>query len=259
MTPFAQTNLQLYAQIRTLGYAETELARLRAAYELALSLFPDLYRACGKPFVAHLVGTASILAAERVSADVLCGGLLHAAYAQGDFGNGVLGISEAKRSRVRAAVGAETETIVARYSTLPWSPSLAPQIAATAAALPALDRDVILMRLANELEDVIDWGSLYNADAERRLEDLARALPAWIATARAIGRESLASRLSETLAALPDVQIHRALRSDRTRSFHVTRASLRPRWTAVLHTLTSRISSLGRGLASRLGVGARSR
>ena len=259
MTPFAQTNLQLYAQLRTLGYAETELARLRSAYDLALSLFPDLYRACGKPFVAHLVGTASILAAERASVDVLCGGLLHAAYALGDFGNGILGISEVKRSRVRAALGAEVEALVARYTTLPWSPSLAPQIAGTAAALPALDRDEILMRLANELEDLIDWGTLYNADAERRLEDFARALPAWIATARAIGRESLASRLSGTLAALSDVQIPRALRSVRSSSFHVTRASHSPRWATVLHTLTNRIALLGRGLARRLGAGARSR
>lgn len=252
MTPFAQTNLQLYAQLRTLGYAETELARLRSAYELALSLFPDLYRACGKPFVAHLVGTASILAAERSSVDVLCGGLLHAAYALGDFGNGILGISEVKRARVRAALGADVEALVARYTTLPWSPSLAPQIAGTAVALPALDRDVILMRLADELEDLIDWGSLYNADAERRLEDVARALPSWIATARALGREGLASCLVDAQATLPGAAIPRALRTDKARSFHVTRASLSPRWTSVLHALMDRIASLGRGLARRL-------
>jgi (p)ppGpp synthase/HD superfamily hydrolase len=259
VTPFAQTNLQLYAQLRTLGYAEADLVRVRSAYELAVSLFPDLYRACGKPFIAHLVGTASILAVERVSVDVLCGGLLHAAYALGDFGNGILGMSEAKRSRIRAAVGPETETIVARYATLAWSPVLDPQIAATAVSLPVLDRDVILIRLANELEDLIDWGTLHNADAERLREDLARALPAWIATARAIGREGLTSRLSDTLAALPGVRIPRALRTDRTRSFHETRASLSPRWTTVFHTLTHRIASLGRGLAHCLGIGARGR
>jgi (p)ppGpp synthase/HD superfamily hydrolase len=259
VTPFAQTNLQLYEQLGTLGYAETDLAHLRAAYELAVSLFPDLYRASGKPFVAHLVGTASILAAERASANVLCGGLLHAAYALGEFGTGVLGISEAKRSRVRAAVGAEVEALVARYTTLPWSPSLAPQISATAAGLPALDQNVILMRLANELEDLIDWGSLYSADAERRLADIARALPAWIATARAFGRENLASRLSEILAALPGVQVPRALRTDCTRSFQVTRASLSPRWTTVLHMLMDRIASRGRGLAHRLGAAPRNR
>jgi (p)ppGpp synthase/HD superfamily hydrolase len=257
VTPFSQTNLQLYAQLRELGYTEMELSRLRAAYGLAVSLFPDLYRAWGKPFVAHLVGTASILAAERASVDVLCAALLHAAYALGDFGNGVPGISEARRSRVRAAAGAEAEAIVARYTTLPWIPSLAPKVAATVATLPPLDRDVILVRLANELEDLVDWGSLYAADAERRRADLARALPAWITTAQAIGRDGLARRLSDALAALPGVQIPLALRSDQTRSFHVRRGSLRLRWTAVLSRLSHRMISLGRGIAHRLGGGAR--
>ncbi len=254
MTPFAQTNIQLYAQLQTLGYPEADLARIRSAYDLAVSLFPGLYRACGKPFTSHLVGTASILASERASVEVVCAGLIHAAYALGDFGNGLLGISEAKRSKLRAAVGGETEALVARYTTLPWGQDIAPQIATTAAALPPLDRDVVLMRLANELEDLIDWGALYKPVSDHRQPELARSLAVWVATAKALGRESLATRLSETLAALPGVRIPQELRSNQAKSFHVTRASDSSRWTTVVHRLTDRIASLGRGIARRLGA-----
>ena len=253
MTPVAQTNLQLYGQLRGLGYTETDLVSVRAAYQLALRLFPDFYRACEKPFLAHLVGAASILAADRPSIALVCAGLLHSAYILGDFGTGLLGVHEAKRSRLRAAVGPEIEAIVFRYATRPWS-STAPEIARTAAALPPLDRDVVLIRLADELENLVDSGLQYHPDAEHRLQDLALALPAWSATARALGQEHLASRLEEAQAqaALPGLSVARALRSDHDRSFHMPPASLRPRWTTTLRRLGDRIASFRRGVAGRL-------
>jgi (p)ppGpp synthase/HD superfamily hydrolase len=56
---YAQTNLQLYRQLR--DRTDADVALVAAAYELALSLFPRSFRATGKPFLCHLVGTASIL------------------------------------------------------------------------------------------------------------------------------------------------------------------------------------------------------
>jgi len=60
MHRFPQTNLQLYRHLAELGYAAADIASAGRAYELALELFPGTYRGSGKPFLAHLVGTAGI-------------------------------------------------------------------------------------------------------------------------------------------------------------------------------------------------------
>src|SRR5687767_15961282 len=101
---YAQTNLQLYTQLRRAGYTAEQLVPVRAGYDLAMQLFSASFRGSGKPLLAHLVGTASILAAIGQSRDIVLAGLLHAAYALGDFGDGRFGVSEAKRERVRKAV-----------------------------------------------------------------------------------------------------------------------------------------------------------
>ena len=62
MFHFAQTNLQLLSQMQDAGYAAAEVDRVRAAYAAVLPLFAAHFRGSGKPFLAHLVGTASILA-----------------------------------------------------------------------------------------------------------------------------------------------------------------------------------------------------
>ena len=99
MHSYAQTNIQLFNQLRHGGYSNTELSLVRDAYELAMDLFTGRYQPSGKPFVAHVVGTASILASLRLSAQVVAAGLLHNVYEQGDFGNGRNGFSKAKRER----------------------------------------------------------------------------------------------------------------------------------------------------------------
>src|SRR4051812_50130353 len=83
---YAQTNLQLYAQLRRAGAAEQDLALVRAGYDLAMHLCPASFRGSGKPLLAHLVGTASILAAMDQSARVVTAGGLHAGFFFGGFG-----------------------------------------------------------------------------------------------------------------------------------------------------------------------------
>src|SRR5690349_15945772 len=142
MASYPQTNLQLFALLRRSGRAAGDLARLRDAYELAMHLFAGRYRPDGKTFIAHLVGTAGIVAA----------GLLHAAYTEGDFGAS----PRSSRQRVRKAAGSEAEGYVAAYAALRWS---AEAVASLRAGLDDLDesgRCVLLIRLANELEDCLD-------------------------------------------------------------------------------------------------------
>src|SRR5262249_52556405 len=81
----AQTNLRPYEELREAGRPAEELLGARRAYDLAARLFAGQYRATGKPFVAHLVGVASIVARLGERQAVVVAALLHAAYDQGAF------------------------------------------------------------------------------------------------------------------------------------------------------------------------------
>ena len=168
MHHFAQTNIQLTNQLHRDGYSSTELSFVLPTYELTIHLFTGLFRASGKTFISHLVGTASILGSLRVPSKLVAAGLIHAAYTHGDFGNGEKGISEAKRNQVRSVVGKEVEEYVARFTALRWNEEVILAIHDSLDSLGPLDRDVLLIRLANELEEYLDLGILYCGDEKRQ-------------------------------------------------------------------------------------------
>jgi (p)ppGpp synthase/HD superfamily hydrolase len=235
---FPQTNLQLYAHLVDLGYSEQDLATVARSYELSMTLFPGTYRGSGKPFLAHLAGTAGIVATLRARAALVATGLLHAAYTHGEFGNGWRGVSDAKRARVRAAVGPEIEDLVARYTALRWAPASIPAIRARLDAMTALERDVLLIRLANELEDHLDLGILYLGDAPRRLRFMREDLPAAVEMARRLGHPGLAESLTAAFDQIERAAISPVLRRSDAESFRLPFASHRLRLrVAVSHLL----------------------
>lgn len=241
MDRFPQTNLQLYAQLVDLGYSEADLATVARSYELSMNLFPGTYRGSGKPFLAHLAGTAGIVATLRARAALVATGLLHAAYTHGEFGNGWRGVSDAKRARVRAAVGPEIEDLVARYTALRWTPASIPAIRARLDAMTALERDVLLVRLANELEDHLDLGILYLGDAPRRLRFMREDLPAAVEMARRLGHPGLAESLTAAFDQIERAAISPVLRRSDAESFRLPFASHRLRLrVAVSHLLARR-------------------
>ena len=206
---YAQTNLQLYTQLRRLGAGEPDLALARAGYDLSMHLSPASFRGSGKPLLAHLVGTASILASMRQSARIVTAGLLHAAYVFGDFGDGASGITEARRERVRRAVGQDVEDLVARYTRFDWNKTTIPRIRERVDGLTADERDVLVIRLANELEDHLDFGVLYCGNGEKRRDYIRSPLNQSVDMAKMLGLTELAAELdtafTETLnTTLPD-------------------------------------------------------
>lgn len=240
MDPIPQTNLQLYAQLVDLGYSEADLATVARSYELSMTLFPGTYRGSGKPFLAHLVGTAGIVATLRARAALVATGLLHAAYTHGEFGNGWRGVSDAKRARVRAAVGPEIEDLVARYTALRWTPASIPAIRARLDAMTALERDVLLVRLANELEDHLDLGILYLGDARRRLRFMREDLPAAVEMARRLGHPGLAESLTAAFDQIERAAISPVLRRSDAESFRLPFASHRLRLRVAISHLLAR-------------------
>lgn len=215
----AQTNLQLYRQIIEQGVSSSDLAAVRRAHDVSASLFAGLYRASGKPFIAHVVGTASVLAAQRLPLPLVTAGLLHAAYVQGNFGDGPPGPTKRRRRRISDAVGEEAERLVARYATLPWTAGDLAAQRGRVASLDALDRDVLVVRLANEVEELVDFGVLHHADGETRRRDILEALPVWISWARAVSAGGIALALEAAGRDLATFQAPDSLRSDRIRSY----------------------------------------
>src|ERR1039458_7992320 len=113
----AQTNVQLYNQLREKGLPLDDLIVVHRAYELLTTLYPGYFQADGKPFVAHGVGVASILAELDQPTEIVAAGLLHNVYGNGDFGDGRAGGATGFRRRlVRQAVGERIEHLVAQFN-----------------------------------------------------------------------------------------------------------------------------------------------
>lgn len=160
---YAQTNLQLFDQLRREGYSSLELKCIFNAYHLATKLFTGWFRSSGKTFLAHVVGTASILSSRHVPANLVAAGLLHAAYSSSsNLGvNKKKEISAEQRQQLLQVVGSEVEEYVARYTKIKWNADTIPIIRESLDSFDPIDRDVLSIRLANELEEHLDLGLLY--------------------------------------------------------------------------------------------------
>lgn len=229
MYSFAQTNIQLLNQLCRQGYSEAELGCILKAYKLAISLFTVYFRGDGKTFIAHLVGTASILASVNVPVDVVAAGLLHAAYLQGDFGDGEKGISNSKREQVRRAVGKDIEEYIAKYNAFEWNEQNISAIAPSLNTLNLSDRHVLLIRLANELEDHLDLGILYCANFEKRLRYVNRSGDLMVKMAEELGFPSLATELERVFGEVTSANIPAGLRSTLNYSFQLPPKSYQKR------------------------------
>jgi len=164
---YAQTNAQLFNQLRSEGYSKTEREFVRDVYEFGMTLFSGLFLSSGKLLMDHLVGTASILASLRVSIEIVAAGLIHAAYLHGDFGGMRQGITDAKRKRVKTVVGDEVEKYVTTYELSPLNWKTLATLQDHLGELSPVERNVLLMRLTNELEHELDLGGLYFVHSEK--------------------------------------------------------------------------------------------
>ena len=202
---YAQTNIQFYNQLCEIGFGDGDLRKMRAAYELAAPLFASRFRPSGKPFINHLVGTASILTAYQAAAPVIVAGLLHAAYEQGDFLPFGERSTENCRRTVRQVVGDDVEALLARYAAFPWKVAKYHTIFERKPKFAAANRDILIIRVANALEDCLDNGLLYCSERRRKvgIGEVAKC----IQLANALGMPGLAEELKIALVKTRDSDI----------------------------------------------------
>ena len=147
----AQTHLELFIQMaQSDAYGPEDIEQCNRAYHLALPCVYALVRGSGKPFISHLVGTASILASQNARVQLIVAGLLHAIYQRRVDFPGAADM-DARRNRVEADFGADIEELVYDYTLYEEVPL----------AEYCNDRngehgflDILAMRLADELEDL---------------------------------------------------------------------------------------------------------
>lgn len=154
----ALTYPQFAAQVSSAPFSVEELSLIRTAYDEAVVLFAAAVRGSGRSFADHVVGTASGTLLGGGDAVDVAAALLHAAYEQGDFGDGKVGPSRRHRRHIETRVGSEVEEIVFRYHQMRWGPEMARSCLAGIERISRLDRRVLLIRVANALDDAMDGG-----------------------------------------------------------------------------------------------------
>jgi gluconolactonase len=136
-------------------------------------LFTGRFLPSGKSFIAHVVGTASILASLRLPAPVVAAGLLHNVYNAGDFGGGRSGITKARRRKMRRALDPEVETYAARFPKLHWKSQTVQLAREDPNKLDSIDRNTLLILCADHFEHLLDCDLLYydKTPARRYIDD----------------------------------------------------------------------------------------
>jgi hypothetical protein len=215
----AQTNLQLYAELTAGGYPARALELVGGAYDVAMELFSGQFRGDGRPFLAHLVGTAAILARLRAPVDVVLAGLLHSAYELGDFGDGTSGVDGAKRGRLRAIIGPEAERLIAAYAAFPWNEKSIVELTERAAKFDEHEEQLVFVRLANVVDELMDYGVLYCDKSSYLLALLDQTEAHLKRLAIRIGQPALAAAVEHLRGDLKAARIPPALRRARPGSF----------------------------------------
>ena len=218
----AQTPPQLFCQLAETGFDDAALRRIRDACLLAVTRTAGLQRGSGKPFSCHLVGVASLVAeALPGNESMIRAALLHAVYQPRVSGMDQAG---AQRDAMRALCGADVEELLHAYQSA-GLPGAAP--APLAGGCDALQRQVRILQLADQLEDGLDGGPWWHGEAgdadlrgsARERLDQFLSMSAAFAQAPALGVPVLLARWQALAAGLQEGRWPEALRTGKYSSF----------------------------------------
>lgn len=160
---YAHTFPQLVVQGMRVKLHEQDILRLRTGYDLTERMADGLYRSQGCPFVTHLVRTSSIVLAHGGGVDECLGAMLHSAYMLDCFAHSRRRKHRSKdRAELAGLVGDQVEEIVWQYYRTGWGRRdvIANHVENFSNYGP-VTKSVLLIRLANELEDYLDLAVLY--------------------------------------------------------------------------------------------------
>ncbi|MCB1695070.1 MAG: HD domain-containing protein [Pseudomonadales bacterium] len=214
MQQFAQNYPQLMNQAVAVDLSQEDLSRLRSAFDFCQLLADGIYRAQGIPLLNHLVRTASIVLNQTNSVDVVITALLHAAFVVDKFDHSTRTPDlEIKRKDIRRLFGNEIEHLLLAYEKMAWYHKKALQhYLQVHASLSQEMKNLLLIRLANELEDHLDFAMAYTPPSREARRSLAYGSEC-VSLARALGYGVIADNLNAILTEQQAVKIPDQLRT----------------------------------------------
>jgi NAD(P)-dependent dehydrogenase (short-subunit alcohol dehydrogenase family) len=175
-----------------------------------------------------MVRTASVVASLNPEPDLVIAALVHSSYMEGNYGTLRAGMTEPKRKQMRSVIGSKAEEYVAAFTRLDWSPKNIRQIARDLPSLSDLDRKMVFLRLANELEEFLDYGIFYCSNAPLRLEGVRLLGSTLVRMADELGYSQLASQLRCAFEEVQNSPVPLFLRNDKEISYAINPRTLTP-------------------------------
>jgi len=147
-----QTRSALLEAAARSGYRPDELAFIAQAYHIAHVLADGGYRPCGRPFINHLVGTASVLVHYGLRAETIAAGLLHAAYTHSPPHAGGARAALGVVREMLGGRGHAIETRVRAYTSASANGVSRRSAGGDVGAMSLQDAEVAVVDAANELD-----------------------------------------------------------------------------------------------------------
>jgi hypothetical protein len=111
-----QTVTGLIEAAHARGYTTGEIMNIKSAHWTALLLSSGGYRPCGRPFINHLIGTASVLVHFGFEARLIVAALLHAAYTHAPKMRGNAQETVDAVARILGGAGSPVDRMVRAYT-----------------------------------------------------------------------------------------------------------------------------------------------
>lgn len=131
-------------------YTSDDIEKCNEAYMLAFECVYAVARGSGKPFIAHLVGTASILVSQKAKISVILAALMHAVYQRRVPFPGASTVEE-RRPILAEKFGSDVEKLVYDYTCYE---DVSLDSISESGSSEVRYQEVLAMRLADELEDL---------------------------------------------------------------------------------------------------------
>ena len=145
----AQTRSALLDLAAALGYEGIDLAMISNALHVASVLHDGGYRPCGRPFINHAIGTASVLVRYGFQASTVTAGLLHAAYTHcPPHQRGI----EAGVDAVASVIGGRNSAVERRIREYTLRDAARATQPIDVATLSIVEAEVLAIAAANELD-----------------------------------------------------------------------------------------------------------
>lgn len=163
----AQTAGALYRQLHAAGYGPNQLRAVQKCFAFSNRTFSGVHHASGKPLICHLVGTASAVMAMDTRVEMVCAGLTHALFEPDVFQG------ERNPALLEAEFGPSVFRLIAAFGQFRWDDQAIAAFAAQSASANETFRSMLILRLANEMDDIANMG-MGHALIRPRIEDCAK-------------------------------------------------------------------------------------